>query len=64
MTEPRKSQPRLSAKPHRENAYRVAERARLGAEWAGRTKYRDEFERDYGPDPDEPLDGTETEHEL
>jgi hypothetical protein len=27
---------------------------------AGRSAYRDEFQRDYGPDPDEPLDGTES----
>jgi hypothetical protein len=62
MTEPRRSQ--LRPKAHRENAYRVAERARLGAEGAGRTKYRDEFEPDHGPDLDEPWDGTETEREL
>jgi hypothetical protein len=62
MTEPRRSQ--LRPKAYRENAYRVAARAKLGAEGAGRTKYRDEFDRDYGPDLDEPLDGTEAEHEL
>ena len=26
--------------------------------------YRDEFERDFGPDPDEPLDVTESGHEF
>jgi hypothetical protein len=31
---------------------------------AGRTAYRDEFERDHGPDPDERLDSNESGHEL
>jgi hypothetical protein len=31
---------------------------------AGRTAYRDEFERDFGPDLDEPLDVTESGHEF
>ena len=62
MTESRKSQHR--PKGHRENAHRFAARAKPGAEAAGRTNYREEFDRDYGPDLDEPLDSTESEHEL
>ena len=31
---------------------------------AGRTAYREEFQRDYGPDLDESLDGTESRHEF
>ena len=62
MTEARKSQHR--PKSHRENTYRIAARTKPGAEAAGRTKYREEFERDYGPDLDEPLDSTETGHEF
>jgi hypothetical protein len=31
---------------------------------AGRTVYREEFERDFGPDLDEPVDGTESGHEF
>ena len=62
MNESRKSQ--LRPKGHRENAHRLAARAKPGAEAAGRTNYREDFERDYGPDLDEPLDGTETGHEF
>ena len=31
---------------------------------AGRTAYRDEFQRDHGPDLDESLDGIESAHEF
>ena len=31
---------------------------------AGRRTYREEFQRDYGPDLDESLDGTESRHEI
>jgi hypothetical protein len=31
---------------------------------AGRVAYREEFQRDYGPDLDEPLDGTESGYEF
>jgi hypothetical protein len=69
MTEPRKSQHRPKAHP--ENAY-YGEKAhhgtaraqrRAGELAAGATAYREEFERNYGPDLDEPLDGTESGHE-
>jgi hypothetical protein len=37
-----------------------------GGVWAvaGRTTYREEFERDYGPDPDEQVDRTESGREF
>jgi hypothetical protein len=37
-----------------------------GGAWAvaGRTAYREEFHRDYGPDADEQLDSTESEREF
>ena len=31
---------------------------------AGRTAYREEFQRDHGPDLDESLDGIESGHEF
>lgn len=31
---------------------------------AGRTAYREEYQCDYGPDRDEPLDETESWHEF
>jgi hypothetical protein len=34
-----------------------------GSAVAGRAAYRDEYMRDHGPDLDEWLDGTESEHE-
>ena len=44
----------------------VAARAarRAGVLAAAATIYRDEFARDFGPDPDEPLDVTESGHEF
>lgn len=66
MTEPSKSQ--HHSKARREDpshgAARTQRRGAGGAAAAGRTAYRDEFERDYGPDPDEPLDRTESGHEF
>jgi hypothetical protein len=35
-----------------------------GAVATDRTAYREEYEHDYGPDLDEPLDGTESGHEF
>jgi hypothetical protein len=64
MTEPRNN--RQHTKVHQEKKYhRVASR-KGGAEavTAGRTAYREEYQRDYGPDLDEPLDGTESRHEF
>ena len=64
MTEPRSSEHRT--KVHQENThYGVASPS--GGAWAvvaGRTAYREEFQRDYGPDLDESLDVTESGHEF
>ena len=58
MTEPRSSE--LRTKAHQEDRNDgVAHRAA-----AGRTAYREEFQRDYGPDLDESLDGTESGREF
>ena len=48
----------------RNNYYSVAHtKGGAVAGVAGRTAYRQEFERDYGPDLDESLDVTESGHE-
>lgn len=45
--------------------YGVARRrAGAVAAMAGRAVYRDEYRRNYGPDLDESLDGTELRHEF
>jgi hypothetical protein len=65
MMEPRKRE--HHAKVRKENAYHGAAHTKHGAgvaTAAGRTAYREEFERNYGPDLDEPLDGTESGHEF
>jgi hypothetical protein len=63
MTEPRNSEHRT--KVHPKNQEQGVGGARAAA---GRTAYREEFQRDYGPDLDEPLDGNEfgtnSEHRL
>jgi hypothetical protein len=62
MTDPRDSEQRTRGR--QENTYRGLAGTSGGA-WAvaGRTAYREEFQRDYGPDPDEPLDSTESGRE-
>jgi hypothetical protein len=63
MTEPRNSE--YHTKVHRENSYPGVASPKGGARAAaGRAAYREEFQRDYGPDLDEPLDGTESGHEF
>jgi hypothetical protein len=59
MTEPRNSE--HHTRVHQENSYPGVVGARAAA---GRTAYREEFQRDYGPDLDEPLDGSESGHEF
>jgi hypothetical protein len=59
MTEPRNSE--HHTRVHQENSYLGVVGARAAA---GRTAYREEFQRDYGPDLDEPLDGSESGHEF
>jgi hypothetical protein len=60
MTEPRNSEHHTKAH-QQEKYYGVAStKGGAAAAVAGRTAYRGEFQRDYGPDLDESLDGTET----
>ena len=60
MTEPRNSE--HHTKVHQERTYhRIAStKGGAGAVAVGRTAYREEYQRDYGPDLDEPLDRTES----
>jgi hypothetical protein len=64
MTESRNSG--YHTKVRRQEKYYAAASAKGGvaAAMAGRGAYREEFERDHGPDLDESLDGTETAHEF
>jgi len=64
MTEPRNSEDHT--KVHQEKTYHGLASTKGGA-WAvaaDRTAYREEYQRDYGPDLDEPLDGTESGREF
>jgi hypothetical protein len=60
MTEHRGSE--YHTKVHQQEKYYGVASAKGGAvaAVAGRTAYRGEFQRNYGPDLDESLDGTET----
>ncbi len=64
MTETRKSRlyPKADWDKGRHEAARAMRRAGVLA--AAATVYREEFERDFGPDLDEPLDVTESGHEF
>ncbi len=64
MTEPRNIE--HHTKTHRQEKYYSVASAKGGAAVAeaGRTAYRGEFQRDYGPDLDESLDGTESGREF
>ena len=64
MTETRKSRlyPKGDSDKGRHEAARAKHRAGILA--AAATVYRGEFERDFGPDLDEPLDVTESGHEF
>jgi hypothetical protein len=42
----------------------LVEQGGAAAAVAGRTAYREEYQRDYGPDLDESLDGIESGHEF
>jgi hypothetical protein len=57
---------RLYTKAEEDRARHTAARAkrRAGALAAGGTVYREEFQRDVGPDLDEPLDVTESGREF
>jgi hypothetical protein len=62
MTESRNSE--HHTKMHQEKTYHgvASTKGGGGAVAAGRTAYREEYQRDYGPDLDEPLDRTESGH--
>ena len=64
MTEPRKSE--HHTKVHQQSKYHGVASTKGGAvaAVAGRRAYREEFQRDYGPDLDESLDGTESRHKI
>lgn len=63
MTESRNTE-HYTKVPQRKNYYSVAStKGGAVAALAGRRIYREEFERDYGPDLDESLDVTESGHE-
>jgi hypothetical protein len=64
MTEPRNSE--HHTKVHQEKTYHGVASTKGGAAAAvaGRTAYRQEFQRNYGPDLDESLDGIESGHEF
>jgi hypothetical protein len=64
MAEPREIQ--RHPKVHQGKKYHGVASTKGGAAASvvGRTAYREEYQRDYGPDLDEPLDGTESGHEV
>ena len=65
MTESKNSE--HPTKVREEETYRRAPSTKGGAVSAvvaGRTAYREEYQHDYGPDRDEPLDETESWHEF
>jgi hypothetical protein len=63
MTDPR-SDERHTKVPRQKKYYGVASTKGGATAVAGRTAYREEYQRDYGPDLDEPLDGTESAQEI
>jgi hypothetical protein len=63
MTDPR-SDERHTKVRRQKKYYGVASTKGGAAAVAGRAAYREEYQRDYGPDLDEPLDGTESAQEI
>jgi hypothetical protein len=63
MTDPR-SDERHTKVRRQKKYYGIASTKGGAAAVAGRTAYREEYQRDYGPDLDEPLDGTESAQEI
>jgi hypothetical protein len=63
MTDPR-SDERHTKVRRQKKYYGVVSTKGSAAAVAGRTAYREEYQRDYGPDLDEPLDGTEFAQEI
>ena len=66
MTESRNSEQHTKGYREKTDLGVTSTSARGGAERvaAGRTAYREEFQRDYGPDLDEPLDRAEAGREF
>jgi hypothetical protein len=64
MTETRKSRPYPKADSDKGRHEPARAKRRAGVLAAAATVYRGEFERDFGPNPDEPLDVTESGHEF
>jgi hypothetical protein len=64
MTEPSDSE--RHTKIHQEKTYHdiAITKDSAGPMAAGRTTYREEYQCNYGPDLDEPVDGTESGHEF
>ena len=56
MTEPRNGEPHMKAQQERTYHGVTSAKAGAGPMAAGRTAYREEYERNYGPDLDEPRD--------
>ena len=63
MTEPRNSEHHTKVHQQQRKYHGVAS-TKGGAAVAGRRAYREEFQRDYGPDLDESLDGNESGPEF
>ena len=64
MTEPRNSEHRTKLH-QRDRSYGIAiANGGAAVALAGRTAYREEFQRDHGPDLDESLDGIESASEF
>jgi hypothetical protein len=64
MTKPKNSEDHTKARQEATYHSEASTKGGGGAVVTGRTAYRQEFERDYGPDLDEPLDGIESGHEF
>lgn len=63
MAKPRESQHRPKVRQGKKY-HGVASTRRGAAASAGTTAYREDFQREYGPDLDEPLDGTESGRDV
>jgi hypothetical protein len=64
MTEPRNSEHHTKVYQEETHHGVASPKDGAGIVAAGRSAYREEFQRDYGPDLDESLDVTESGHEF
>jgi len=64
MTQPRNHHDHAQVERERTDRGQASPRGGPEAAAAGRTAYREEFQRDHGPDLDEPQDVTESGHEF